>query len=153
MWATMKINMMLDYYMGRTGFLSSSVREPVPYERLKIMQELDLDGSLRIGLDEHYFKHFADKDGDGFLSKSEYYGSNYRKTCEPLSSNGGLAGDCGGATFEGVRSDKKDGEDVLMNFKIHDIDNDGKISFLERKFVQADTDHSQVLTHTSALDP
>jgi len=143
-WATNQVNIMLDYYLTNRarGFVSSVARPPVPYERRLIMQTIDLDGSERVGTDEHYFRLFADKNRDGSLSPEEYYASLYRKTCARLVAAGGVAADCGGVSGAGVRDDKADGLDVKMNFGIHDLDNDGRVSFLERKFVSADLDHS-----------
>jgi len=143
-WATNQVNIMLDYYLTNraNGFVSSVARPPVAYERKLVMQTIDVDGSQRVGIDEHYFRLFADKNKDGSLSPEEYYSSLYRKTCQPYKSTGGVAADCGGVGASGVRADKADGLDVKMNFATHDVDNDGKVSFLERKFVASDLDHS-----------
>jgi len=147
-WATNQVNIMLDYYLTNraNGFVSSVARPPVSYERRLIMQTIDLDGSQRVGVDEHYFRLFADKDKDGSLSPAEYYSSLYRKTCTKLQSSGPVGADCGGKERTGVRSDESDGTDAMMNFNVHDIDKDGKISFLERKFVSSDIDHSGTIS-------
>mmetsp|Transcript_24410 Transcript_24410/g.61773 ORF Transcript_24410/g.61773 Transcript_24410/m.61773 type:complete len:960 (-) Transcript_24410:329-3208(-) len=51
---------------------SSYVREFNQREKNRVMRSLDLDGSQRVSIEEHYFRHFADRNSDGVLDKAEY---------------------------------------------------------------------------------
>jgi voltage-gated potassium channel Kch len=85
---------------------SSYVREFNDREKNRIMRSLDLDGSQRVSIEEHYFRHFADRNGDGTLDKAEYALSLYAQSASA--------------------------------FDTHDLNKDGEVTFLERKFVLAD---------------
>mmetsp|Transcript_54045 Transcript_54045/g.128437 ORF Transcript_54045/g.128437 Transcript_54045/m.128437 type:complete len:1016 (-) Transcript_54045:194-3241(-) len=101
-----------------SGFDASLVREPTEQEVASVVQNMDLDGSTRVSLEEHYFRVFADRNGDGYVSNQEYYVSLYNKlNAAGLPDNPFL---------------------YPINFKFHDWNEDGKVTFLERKFVSAD---------------
>lgn len=67
-------------YTGECYWDSSYVREFNPREQNAVMRALDLDGSERISLEEHYFRHFADRNSDLTVSKAEYALSLYSQT-------------------------------------------------------------------------
>ena len=126
MWYSVTVLALLNIYMSN-GWDPSLVREPTTAEITQALQEEDLDGSQRISLEEHYFKVFADTNGDEYVSKSEYYLSLYKKTT-------------GGAV---------DNQYLYpINFNLHDLNGDGRISFLERKFIAADIDGNYILNST-----
>ena len=140
--------------------MSYDVREPVAPEKTEIMRTMDLDGSERVSLEEHYFRVFADINGDGHLDANEYYSSLYRTDCTPLcpidgckcgsacNEAGVVLADCPAADPDMLGRDEPktvDGLDLQRNFKMHDLDGDGKISFLERKFVAADKNRNRAI--------
>mmetsp|Transcript_61716 Transcript_61716/g.145399 ORF Transcript_61716/g.145399 Transcript_61716/m.145399 type:complete len:1022 (+) Transcript_61716:124-3189(+) len=139
-WFKNMVNMMLEYYIGNLerGFRMIDVREPVENEKLQILRQMDLDGSERISNEESYFRIFADKDHDGFLSPAEYYDSLYKRDCSPLLPGQTVPGDCGG-------SGTTDSETERRNFDKHDLDGNERVSFLERKFVAADLNKDRKL--------
>jgi hypothetical protein len=110
---------------------SGNARESNEQEMLKILRTLDLDGSSRVSIEEHYFVNFADRNGDGTVSKEEYYLSLYPTTLQ-----------------DGTR----DTPQTSYNFGKHDLNNDGKITFLERKFTLADRSKDGMLTEAEWLE-
>lgn len=56
---------------------SSYVREFNEREQSRVMRAFDIDGSESVSLEEHYFRHFADQNGDGVVSQAEYALSLY----------------------------------------------------------------------------
>ncbi|EKX44221.1 hypothetical protein GUITHDRAFT_163588 [Guillardia theta CCMP2712] len=152
-WSTNAINLMLEYYVNhrKQGFRSYDVREPESVEKMSSMSSRDLDGSGRVSMEEHYFYHFSDKNGDGVLSPEEFYSSLYRTDCKPLCpvvgcncsecpASGVVAADCPPSPQGDV-----DGTDLKRNFNLHDMDKNGVISFLERKFVAADLNMDRMI--------
>jgi len=114
------------YLVQNPPWDTSLTREPVAEELSETLLSFDIDGSTRISLEEHYFRVFADRNGDGWLSKDEYYLSLYKKT--------NPAG-------------KPDNPYLFpINFILHDWDNDERITYLERKFVAADVNQDAELT-------
>ena len=77
-WFTVANSINLEVYLDRS-WDSSLTREPTSEEIEQTVQRLDLDGSTRISVEEHYFRWFADLNADGWLSKDEYYLSLYKK--------------------------------------------------------------------------
>eukprot|EP00960_Hanusia_phi_P031054 749047-Hanusia_phi.AAC.2 len=152
-WSTNAINLMLDFYINHRsqGFRSYDVREPENVEKQSIMSSRDLDGSGRVSVEEHYFYHFADKNRDGLLTPEEYYSSLYRTTCKPLCPK--VACNCSECPADGVVPadcpasplGSADGIDLKRNFDLHDLDRNGFVSFLERKFVAADLNKDRVI--------
>ena len=59
---------------------SSYVREFNSREQSRVMRTFDIDGSESVSLEEHYFRHFADRNGDGVVSQAEYALSLYDQT-------------------------------------------------------------------------
>ena len=123
---TVLVGSMLEQYWDNL-WDPSLVREPSAGELAEVMQKMDLDGSTRISFEEHYFRIFADRDGDGFVSKNEYYASLYRKLA--------------------TASDVDNPHLSPLNFQMHDMNEDGRISFMERKFIASDQDLNQRLTY------
>jgi len=124
-WFTVANSINIEKYLD--NFWDTSLtREPTDEELLQTMQRFDVDGSTRISIEEHYFRVFADRNGDGWVSKDEYYLSLYQKV--------NPAG-------------KADNPFLFpINFILHDWNGDGRITFLERKFVAADLDNDAELT-------
>lgn len=117
-WFTVVNSLNMETYMDN-GWDTSITREPVSNELTATVQSFDLDGSTRISLEEHYFRNFVDRDGNGWVSKEEYYMSLFKKV--------NPAG-------------KPDNPFLFpINFILHDWNGDGRVTFLERKFVAADT--------------
>eukprot|EP00286_Rhodomonas_abbreviata_P022102 CAMPEP_0181315640 /NCGR_PEP_ID=MMETSP1101-20121128/15483_1 /TAXON_ID=46948 /ORGANISM="Rhodomonas abbreviata, Strain Caron Lab Isolate" /LENGTH=955 /DNA_ID=CAMNT_0023422861 /DNA_START=290 /DNA_END=3157 /DNA_ORIENTATION=+ len=133
-WFKNMVNIMLEYYIAHSdeGFRMIDVREPVSMEKLNILRDMDLDGSERISNEETYFRLFADKNSDGSLSPEEYYDSLYKTECRPLVADQVVEADCPAG------SGNTDDINAKRNFDLHDLDLNGKVSFLERKFVAAD---------------
>jgi len=92
---------------------SGYVREFTAREQNTVLRSIDLDGSTRVSLEEHYFRNFADRNGDEVLDREEYELSLYGHREVP---------------FDQV-----------------DLNADGNITFLERKFVRADVNHDELL--------
>jgi len=96
---------------------SGYLRESSKKEGSLVLRSFDLDGSGVVSLEEHYFRNFADQDGNGMIDKLEYYESLYSRS-----------------TPEGFL-------DTPMrshNFDQHDLNGDGNVTFIERKFVMSD---------------
>jgi hypothetical protein len=142
------------------GFISYDVREPVATEKKHIIRSMDLDGSERVSLEEHYFRVFADTNGDGHLDVNEYYSSLYRTECTLLcpvagckcgsacNASGVVNADCPAVDVAKLRPGEPktvDGLDLRLNFKLHDLDGNGKISYFERKFVAADKNRDRAI--------
>ena len=121
---------------------------------------MDLDGSERVSLEEHYFRVFADTNGDDHLDVNEYYSSLYRTDCTPLcpvagckcgsacKASGVVNADCPAVDVAKLRPGEPktvDGLDLRLNFKLHDLDGNGKISYFERKFVAADKNRNRAI--------
>lgn len=124
-WFTVANSLNLETYFDK-GWDTSLTREPVSNELTSTLKTFDIDGSTRISLEEHYFRNFVDRNGDGWLSKEEYYLSLYKKI--------NPAG-------------KLDNPFLFpINFNLHDWNGDGRVTFLERKFIAADTNQDSELT-------
>ena len=123
---TVLVGSMIEQYYDNL-WDPSLVREPSAMELADVMRKMDIDGSERISFEEHYFRIFADRDGDGFVSKNEYYASLYPKL--------NLAGVADNPYL------------LPFNFNQHDTNYDGKVSFMERKFIASDQDLNQRLTY------
>ena len=149
-WQSKVIFMLLDYYVTHSGqgFKSLNLREPKASEKLSVFQLTDLDGSGRVSFEEHYFQRFADRDKSGTLSSDEYYSSLYRTTCSSICpSSACVCPACKpSSTVPAGCSSVPDDGSKKLNFAIHDLDQDGSISYMERKFVAANTDLDDVLT-------
>lgn len=94
-------------------------------EDLRSLMSLNMlnTGSQRISLEEHYFRTFADINGDGFLEKWEYDLSLYN-------------------------ADSWNGPKRTQNaWEYHDIDADGRVEFMERKRVSGDVNGDNALSH------
>uniref|UniRef100_A0A7S0HCK3 Calmodulin n=1 Tax=Hanusia phi TaxID=3032 RepID=A0A7S0HCK3_9CRYP len=113
-WVVTANNLLLRLYIAN-GWSSARTRQPQPGEELFYQQNADLDGSTRISLEEQYFRVFADINHDGVLERWEYDLSLYDKN---TSAGGG---------FEG-----------WATWSDHDLNNDGVITFIERKRIFAD---------------
>eukprot|EP00294_Goniomonas_avonlea_P005085 CAMPEP_0114563196 /NCGR_PEP_ID=MMETSP0114-20121206/12968_1 /TAXON_ID=31324 /ORGANISM="Goniomonas sp, Strain m" /LENGTH=870 /DNA_ID=CAMNT_0001749001 /DNA_START=415 /DNA_END=3024 /DNA_ORIENTATION=+ len=87
-------------------------RAPQIQEAEESFTTLDLDLSRKYTLHEHYFQHWADTDRDSKLSRAEFDASLYVNP------------------------------NIPNLWEKHDLDGDGFISFMERKFFAADTDNS-----------
>jgi len=123
-WFDLVQSYLLEQYMDNF-WDTSLIRPPTPDELTDTVRRMDLDGSTRVSLEEHYFRVFADRDGDGEVSNAEYYLSLYKKINE---------------------AGQRDNPYLYpINFNIHDWDGSGGISFLERKFVAADLDSNAQL--------
>jgi len=158
-WQTNQVNMMLEYYTTpprNNTFMSFDIRPPVTTEKNAIMSSLDIDGSKRISNEEAYFRKFADKNGDNELSETEFYQSLYKTDCQPhcprsgclcreCPVNGIVAADCPVGGRRGAATASEDGVDKRSNFQLHDLDEDGKITFMERKFVAADVNKDRMI--------
>jgi len=96
---------------------SGYVREFTSREQNSVLRKIDLDGSQRVSLEEHYFHSFADRNGDGVVDLDEYYHSLY-----PMVDEQG----------------RPDSSRNRVQFTKHDLNGDGNITFLERKFIRAD---------------
>jgi hypothetical protein len=149
-WQTKVIFMLLAYYVDHSslGYKSLNLREPKASEKLSVFQQMDLDGSGRISLEEHYFKLFADRDRSGTLSAQEYYSSLYRTTCSPACPQRACV--CPACipspSMPASCTSVSDNINTRKNLVIHDLDEDGNISYMERKFVAANTNLDDVLT-------
>jgi len=96
---------------------STGIRVFNAEEKKFVLIAWDLDGSTRISLEEHYFRVFADRNRDGGIDVEEFYVSLYQNTPPDGS---------------------PDSPSIKYNFNKHDLNNDGKVTFLERKFIIAD---------------
>eukprot|EP00286_Rhodomonas_abbreviata_P028842 CAMPEP_0181312076 /NCGR_PEP_ID=MMETSP1101-20121128/13496_1 /TAXON_ID=46948 /ORGANISM="Rhodomonas abbreviata, Strain Caron Lab Isolate" /LENGTH=920 /DNA_ID=CAMNT_0023418887 /DNA_START=518 /DNA_END=3280 /DNA_ORIENTATION=- len=116
-WFSLVQTYLLEQYWDN-GWDASLIRVPTEDELMDVVQRMDLDGSTRVSLEEHYFRVFADRNGDGVVDKTEYYLSLYKKINQ---------------------AGERDNPYLYpINFNIHDWDGDLGISFLERKFIAAD---------------
>ena len=149
-WQTKVIFMLMDYYVSRSylGFRSLNLREPTDNEALSVFQVLDVDGSGRISFEEEYFTQYADRDGSGTLTPDEYYSSLYRTTCSSICpGNSCICPACQASSSVPVAcSVIPDDANKKFNYAIHDIDQDGNISYIERKFVAADSNFDSILS-------
>lgn len=96
---------------------SGYLRESSKSEGRLVLRNFDLDGTGVISLEEHYFRNFADQDGNGRLDTLEYYESLYSKR-----------------TPQEVVDTPARG----YNFALHDLNGDGNVTFIERKFFSSD---------------
>jgi len=113
-WVVTANNLLLRLYIAN-GWSSARTRQPQPGEELFYQQNADLDGSTRISLEEHYFRVFADINGNGVLERWEYNLSLYDKSTSA------------GGNFQGWAS-----------WADHDLNDDGVVTFIERKRIFAD---------------
>jgi hypothetical protein len=149
-WQSKVIFMLLDYYVSHSslGFKSLNLREPKASEKLSVFQQTDLDGSGRLSFEEHYFQNFADQDRSGTLSPDEYYSSLYRTACSSVcpSRSCSCPACTPSSTIPAGCTSISDDAKKRLNFEIHDLDNDGNISYMERKFVAANSNFDEFLT-------
>mmetsp|Transcript_9601 Transcript_9601/g.22122 ORF Transcript_9601/g.22122 Transcript_9601/m.22122 type:complete len:1023 (+) Transcript_9601:107-3175(+) len=112
-WVTTANNMLLNLYLNNS-WPAAKTRQPRSSEENEMKKTADLDGSKRISLEEHYFRHFADIDKSGRLERWEFDLSLYNA--------------------EGLAPTRA----PPLSFDDHDLDGNAVISWLERKRIFAD---------------